>query len=77
MEHGAEGSLTEGKIFFFDAANNPIMGMIVDRTRTKQGKMRPYLLFAPIPIAITTIHLFRAPGFASDGAEIAYAASCF
>lgn len=46
----------------FDAANDPIMGMIVDRTRTKWGKMRPYLLFSPIPIAITTILLFWAPG---------------
>ena len=50
------------------------MGMIVDRTRTKWGKMRPYLLFSPIPIAITTILLFWAPGFASSGAKIAYAA---
>ena len=58
----------------FDAANDPIMGMIVDRTRTKWGKMRPYLLFSPIPIAITTILLFWAPGFASSGAKIAYAA---
>lgn len=58
----------------FDAANDPIMGMIVDRTRTKWGKMRPYLLFSPIPIAITTILLFWAPGFSSSGAKIAYAA---
>ncbi len=58
----------------FDAANDPIMGMIVDRTRTKWGKMRPYLLFSPIPIAITTILLFWAPGFASSGVKIAYAA---
>ena len=37
------------------------MGMIVDRTKSKWGKMRPYLLFAPVPIAICTILLFTAP----------------
>lgn len=45
----------------FDAINDPMMGMIVDRTKSKWGKMRPYLLFAPVPIAITTILLFTAP----------------
>ena len=42
----------------FDAFNDPIMGTIVDRTRTKDGKMRPYLKATPIPIAIMTILLF-------------------
>ena len=42
----------------FDAFNDPIMGTIVDRTRTKDGKMRPYLKAMPIPIAVFTILLF-------------------
>ncbi len=42
----------------FDAFNDPIMGSIVDRTKTKWGKMRPYLLYAPIPIGIFTVLLF-------------------
>lgn len=42
----------------FDAMNDPIMGSIVDRTRTKYGKCRPYLLWMPIPIAIATVLLF-------------------
>lgn len=54
----------------FDAINDPMMGMIVDRTKSKWGKMRPYLLFSPIPIAITTILLFTAP-FA-DGSSAAF-----
>ena len=44
----------------FDAFNDPIMGSIVDKTRTKWGKMRPYLLYTPIPIGIFTILLFTA-----------------
>ena len=39
----------------FDAFNDPIMGTIVDKTRTKWGKMRPYLLYTPIPIGVFTI----------------------
>ena len=42
----------------FDALNDPIMGSIVDRTRTKNGKCRPYLKWMPIPIAILTVLLF-------------------
>ncbi len=46
------------------------MGMIVDKTKSKWGKMRPYLLFSPIPIAICTVFLFIAP-FA-DGSSAAF-----
>lgn len=42
----------------FDAMNDPIMGSIVDRTRTKWGKCRPYLKWMAIPIAIMTIACF-------------------
>jgi sugar (glycoside-pentoside-hexuronide) transporter len=42
----------------FDAFNDPIMGSIVDRTRTRWGKCRPYLLWTPIPIAILTACIF-------------------
>lgn len=42
----------------FDALNDPIMGSIVDRTRTKWGKCRPYLKWTAIPIAVMTIICF-------------------
>ncbi len=42
----------------FDACNDPIMGSIVDKTRTKWGKCRPYLKWMAIPIAIMTIACF-------------------
>ena len=42
----------------FDAFNDPIMGSIVDRTRTKWGKCRPYLKWMAIPIAVMTIVCF-------------------
>ena len=42
----------------FDAFNDPIMGSIVDRTRTKWGKCRPYLKWMAIPIGIMTLACF-------------------
>lgn len=54
----------------FDALNDPVMGMIVDKTKTKWGKMRPYLLFSPIPIAICTVLLFTSPF--DDGSSAAF-----
>ncbi len=42
----------------FDALNDPIMGSIVDKTRTKWGKCRPYLKWTAIPIGIVTILCF-------------------
>lgn len=47
----------------WDAFNDPIMGTIVDRTRTKIGKCRPFLLAVPIPIMIITILCFTSFGF--------------
>ncbi len=42
----------------WDAFNDPIMGTFVDKTRTKYGKCRPYLLVSPAIILITTIICF-------------------
>ena len=42
----------------FDAFNDPIMGSIVDKTRTKWGKCRPYLKWMALPIAVITIACF-------------------
>lgn len=47
----------------WDAFNDPMMGTIVDRTRTKYGKCRPFLLGAPLPILIITVLCFVNFGF--------------
>ena len=57
----------------FDAANDPVMGIIADKTKTKFGKLRPYLLFSPFLIMITTAALFYVPNFGYNG-RLAYAA---
>ena len=45
----------------FDAVNDPIMGMIIDRTSTKKGKLIPYLRVIPIPMAVFTLLVFFVP----------------
>lgn len=42
----------------FDALNDPIMGSVVDKTRTKWGKCRPYLKWMAVPIGIMTLLCF-------------------
>ena len=42
----------------WDAVNDPLMGQLVERTRTKHGKCRPYLLWTPLPLALITALLF-------------------
>ncbi len=51
--------ITGAKIW--DAINDFIMGMLVDHTRTRWGKLRPYILFTAFPIALLTIMLFAIP----------------
>ena len=47
----------------WDSVNDPIMGVIMDRTQPKGGKMRPYLYVAPWPVAVLTIAMFIAPNY--------------
>lgn len=51
----------------FDALTDPIMGSIVDRTRTKWGKCRPYMKWMAFPIAIMTAICFLPWYPQSDG----------
>ena len=50
----------------WDTINDPLMGAIIDKTRTRYGKLRPYLLVVPIPLAIATIFLFAGPVILAD-----------
>jgi sugar (glycoside-pentoside-hexuronide) transporter len=51
----------------WDAVNDFFMGTLVDKTRSKWGKCRPYLIYAPIPIMIITILCFTNFGFYTEG----------
>lgn len=58
---------------FVDACTDVMMGVIVDRTRTKWGKCRPYFLFGAIPLALFAIVTFFMPDFDSDLKKVIYA----
>ena len=45
----------------WDAINDPMMGMIIDRSNLKSGKMKPFVRFALIPIAIMTLLMYLSP----------------
>ena len=45
----------------WDAITDPIVGVLADRTRTRWGKYRPYLLFASVPLALSLIAVFLKP----------------
>lgn len=57
---------------FIDACTDPIMGAIADRTNTRFGKFRPYLLFAGLPMAGAAILTFSTPDLNETG-KIVYA----
>ncbi|MGN1202229.1 MAG: MFS transporter, partial [Eubacterium sp.] len=54
----------------WDTINDPIMGGIIDKTRTRYGKLRPYLLIVPIPLSIATIMLFAGPEILADAKTV-------
>ncbi len=60
----------------WDAVNDPLIGSVVDKTRTGYGKLRPWLIVTPLPFAVLTVLLFGGPSFMSGvnsvGVKIAY-----
>ncbi|HCY02108.1 MAG TPA: MFS transporter, partial [Erythrobacter sp.] len=46
---------------FFDAITDPVMGAIGDRTRTRWGRYRPYLLWGAVPFGLFGAAIFAAP----------------
>jgi sugar (glycoside-pentoside-hexuronide) transporter len=56
----------------FDAITDPLVGLWVDRTRTKHGSCRPFILYGTVPLAITFIMLFYTPDLSNTG-KLVYA----
>ena len=51
----------------WDAVSDPMMGAICDRTNTRWGKYRPYLLWFSLPFAICGVLLFTTPDYDEQG----------
>lgn len=56
----------------WDAINDPMMGLLADRTETRWGKFRPYLLWFAVPIGIVGVLTFTTPNLSASG-KLVYA----
>ena len=56
----------------WDAINDPIMGAVADRTRTRWGRFRPYLLWFSLPFAVVGFLAFTTPPWGGT-AKLVYA----
>jgi GPH family glycoside/pentoside/hexuronide:cation symporter len=61
---------------FWDMGIDPVIGIISDRTRTRWGKFRPYILFGALPYAILAVLTFTTPDFGVTG-KIIYAVATY
>lgn len=55
-----------------DAISDPVMGLIADRTQTRWGKFRPYLLFGAVPYGLCGYAMFANPDV-SQSSKLVYA----
>ena len=60
----------------WDGVNDLLMGAIIDSTRTKWGKFRPWMVIGAVTNAAVTVLLFTNPGFRGVGLYV-YATVCF
>jgi len=61
---------------FWDMANDPIMGIIADRTNTRWGKFRPYMLWMAVPYSVLAVLTFTTPDLGETG-KVIYAGATY
>ena len=61
----------------WDAINDPMMGVIVDKTRTKDGQMRPYIRWAPLFVSLVMVLFFIGSADANPIFNIVYTTFLF
>jgi GPH family glycoside/pentoside/hexuronide:cation symporter len=61
---------------FWDMAIDPVIGIVSDRTNTRWGKFRPYILYGAIPYAVLAILTFTTPHLGEVG-KIIYAGATY
>ncbi len=61
----------------FDAFNDPVMGVLVAKTRTRFGKFRPWLFFGTLTNAVVLYFMFAVPPSIDGAGLVAYAAVAY
>ncbi len=56
-----------------DAISDPCMGLLADRTRSRWGKFRPWILFGAIPFGLVCVLAYSSPDLSHNG-KLIYAA---
>ncbi|AWL11386.1 Inner membrane symporter [Saliniradius amylolyticus] len=73
--YGLSGTMV-GVLFLtvriFDAVTDPLMGALTDRTHTRYGQFRPYILWLAVPFGVISVVAFTTPDFSQSG-KIIYA----
>lgn len=59
---------------FLDAIADPLMGSLIDMTRTRWGKLRPFVLFSAVPVALLTGLMFTVPHIGETGQVVFFGA---
>lgn len=70
---GLSASVAAGVIFWakiVDAFTDPMMGAIADRTNTRWGKFRPYLIWGAIPMGVSAVLAFTTPDLSVQGKTV-------
>jgi glucuronide carrier protein len=57
----------------WDAFADLFAGRMVDRTSTRWGKFRPFILFCSLPLLLLSVAVFSVPGWLSDSGKVLYA----
>ncbi|MCZ6656135.1 MAG: MFS transporter [Gammaproteobacteria bacterium] len=52
---------------FIDAVTDPLMGVLAERTQSRWGRLRPYMLFGAIPLGVFAVMIFSSPDLDADG----------
>ncbi|RKE04149.1 MFS transporter [Marinifilum flexuosum] len=61
---------------FWDMISDPVMGIIADRTKTKWGKFRPYVLWMAVPYSVLAVLTFTTPNLGPTG-KVIYAGTTY